>query len=101
EPEPTEQWPALPRGARYAVEFVEVPDQLIAAVQRVLRKVAVAQHLPAAQNLIAHLPDLVAVTHDGDILSDHFAAGGSSASPTLIEVHSAIDDAERPLSETR
>jgi chromosome segregation protein len=99
ETERTEQWPALPPGARYAVEFVEVPDQLTTAVQRVLRKVAVVENLPAAQNLIAQLPDVVAVTHDGDILSDHFAAGGSSASPTLIEVQSAIDDAERRLTE--
>ena len=68
-------------------------------MQRVLRKVAVVENLPAAQNLIAQLPDVVAVTHDGDILSDHFAAGGSSATPTLIEVQSAIDDAERRLTE--
>ena len=82
-----------------AVEFVEVPDQLSAAVQRVLRKVAVVENLPAAWKLIAQLPDVVAVTRDGDILSDHFAAGGSSATPTLIEVQSAIDDAERRLTE--
>ena len=99
ETERTDQWPALPPGARYAVEFVEVPEQLTAAVQRVLRKVAVVEDLPAAQNLIARLPDVVAVTYDGDILSAHFAAGGSSASPTLIEVQSAIDDAERRLTE--
>jgi chromosome segregation protein len=97
--EQTDQWPVLPPGAQYAVEFVDVPDQLIAAVQRVLRKVAVVEDLPAAQNLIARLPDVVAVTHDGDVLSAHFAAGGSSASPTLIEVQSAIDDAERRLTE--
>ena len=99
ETERTDQWPALSPGARYAVEFVEVPEQLTAAVQRVLRKVAVVEDLPAAQNLIARLPDVVAVTYDGDILSAHFAAGGSSASPTLIEVQSAIDDAERRLTE--
>ena len=29
-----------------------------------------------------------------------FAAGGSSATPTLIEVQAAIDDAERRLTET-
>ena len=64
-------------GARYAVELVEVPDQLT-AVHRVLRKVAVVEDLPAARSLIAQLPDVVAVTHDGDVLSAHFAAGGSS-----------------------
>jgi chromosome segregation protein len=33
------------------------------------------------------------------VLSAHFAAGGSSTSPTLIEVQSAIDDTERRLTE--
>jgi chromosome segregation protein len=93
--EPTDPWPALPAGARYAVEVVDVPDQLTAAVRRVLRKVALVDNLSAARNLIAGLPDLVAVTRDGDVMSTHFAAGGSSATPTLIEFQSAIDDAER------
>jgi chromosome segregation protein len=97
--ESTDQWPTLPPGARYAVGLVEVPDPLASAVQRVLRKVAVVDDLPAASSLIAQLPDVVAVTHDGDVLSAHFAAGGSSAAPTLIEVQSAIDDAERRLTE--
>ena len=57
------------------------------------------EDLPPAQSLIAQLPDVVAVTRDGDVLSAHFAAGGSSASPTLIEVQSAIEDAERRLTE--
>ena len=86
-------------GAHYAVGLVEVPDQLTASVQRVLRKVAIVEDLPAAQSLIAQLPDVVAVTREGDVLSAHFAAGGSSASPTLIEVQSAIDDAKRRLTE--
>jgi chromosome segregation protein len=100
ETERTDEWPVLPHGARYAVGLVEVPDQLTAAVQRALRKVAVVENLSAAQSLISHLPDVVAVTHDGDVVSAHFAAGGSSSTPTLIEVQSAIDDAERRLAET-
>ena len=44
-------------------------------------------------------PDLVAVTRDGDVLSAHFAAGGSSAQPSLIEVQAAIDEAEERLTE--
>ena len=50
ETERREQWPSLPPEARYAVELVEVPDQLSTAVQRVLRKVAVVENLPAAQS---------------------------------------------------
>jgi chromosome segregation protein len=99
ETERFDTWPALPDGARYAAELVEVPDQLTAAVHRVLRKVAVVENLPAAQSLITQLPDVVAVTREGDVLSAHFAAGGSAANPTLIEVQSAIDDGERRLTE--
>ena len=97
--EQIEDWPALPTGARYAVEVIDVPDQLTPAVNRLLRKAALVESLPAARNLIATLPDVVAITRDGDVLSAHFAAGGSSATPTLIELQAAIDDAERRLSE--
>ena len=99
---PSEQpggWPPLPASARYAVDVVTVPEELRGAVQRVLRKVAVVDELSAAQDLVAGLPDLVAVTRDGDVLSAHFAAGGSSAQPSLIEVQAAIDEAEERLTE--
>ncbi len=99
---PSEQpgdWPALPASARYAIDVVTVPEDLRGAVQRVLRKVAVIDELRAAQDLVAALPDLVAVTRDGDVLSAHFAAGGSSAQPSLIEVQAAIDEAEERLTE--
>jgi chromosome segregation protein len=94
-----DQWPTLPSGARYALDVVEVPGQLQAAVRRVLRKVALVEDLASARKLVADLPDLIAVTGDGDVLSSHFAAGGSSATPSLIELQSAIDDAERRLTE--
>ena len=97
DPEPIGDWPTLPASARYAIDVVEVPTELAGAVRRVLRKVAVVEDLPAAQSLVAALPDVVAVTRDGDVLSTHFAAGGSSAQPSLIEVQAAIDDAEQRL----
>ncbi len=90
-------WPRLPEGARYAVEVVDVPSELAGAVRRVLRKMALVEDLPAARALVAALPDVVAVTRDGDVLGSHFAAGGSSAQPSLIEVQAAIDDAEQRL----
>ena len=99
EAESVEDWPVLPAGAQYAVEVVDVPDQLWPAVNRTLRKVALVESLPGARNLIATVPDVVAVTRDGDVLSAHFAAGGSSATPTLIELQAAIEDAERRLTD--
>ena len=94
-----ETWPELPGSARYAVDVVDVPPELRAAVRRVLRKVALVEDLDAAHRLVAAVPEIVAVTRDGDVLSTHFASGGSSTQPTLIEVQAAIDDAETRLAE--
>ena len=99
EPERPDRWPILPAGVRYAVEVVDVRPELRPAVCRVLRKVAVVADLAAAHRLVAAVPDVVAVTRDGDVLSTHFASGGSSAQPSLIEVQAAIDDAEARLAE--
>ncbi|GAB3929571.1 chromosome partition protein Smc [Microlunatus endophyticus] len=92
-------WPALPAGVRYAAEVVSCRDDLRPAVNRALRKVAVVDDLAAARGLVAALPDVTAVTRDADLLSAHFAAGGSSAQPSLIEVQAAVDEAEQKLAE--
>ncbi len=92
-------WPALPDGARYAVDVVEAPDALRAAVARALSAVAVVDDLAVARALITERPEVVAVTRDGDVLSDWYAAGGSSAQPSLIELQASVDDAERQLAE--
>ena len=42
---------------------------------------------------------MIAVTREGDVLGAHYASGGSSAQPSLIEVQAAIDDAETRLAE--
>ncbi len=92
-------WPGLPEGAVYAVDVVETPPDIAAATRRLLRKVALVDDLPAARTLVDRLPDLTAVTTDGDLLSTHYAAGGSNAQPSLIEVQAAVDDAEQRLTE--
>ncbi|WP_152362389.1 chromosome segregation protein SMC [Microlunatus speluncae] len=90
-------WPTPPAGVRYAVDAVECSPELRPAVDRMLRKVAVVEDLPAARDLIRQYADLTAVTRDGDVLSAHFAAGGSTAQPSLIEVQAAVDEAEQKL----
>ncbi len=90
-------WPALPTGARYAAETVSCREDLRASVHRLLRKVAVTDDLATARKLIDAVPDVIAVTRDADLMSAHFAAGGSSAQPSLIEVQAAVDDAEERL----
>ena len=42
---------------------------------------------------------MTAVTRDGDLLGAHFAAGGSSAQPSLIEIQAAVDEATAALQE--
>ena len=37
------------------------------------------------------------MTRDGDLLGAHFAAGGSSSQPSLIEVQAAVDEAAEQL----
>ena len=93
----TGSWPRLPDGAVYAVDVVEAPAQLRAALTRRLSKTAVVEDLAAARALVAATPDVVAVTRDGDLLGAHFAVGGSGDRSSLLEVQAAVDDATEQL----
>ncbi|GCD91928.1 chromosome segregation protein SMC [Nocardioides sp. LS1] len=92
-------WPGLPGHATYAVDVVECPDALGGALARLLFKVAVVDDLADAQLLVAQLPDVTAVTREGDVLGAHFASGGSSKQPSLIEIQAAVDEAATQLAE--
>ena len=95
-PDDRSSWPTLPAafsGATYALDVVEAPAEIRAAVARLLFKVAVVDDLTAARALIADLPDLTAVTREGDLIGAHFAAGGSSSQPSLLEIQAAVDEA--------
>ncbi len=90
-------WPGLPVAAVYAMDVVECPAELRGALARLLFKVAVVDDLAAARTLVRDTPDVTAVTLDGDLLGAHFASGGSSSQPSLIEVQAAVDDATEKL----
>ncbi len=92
-------WPGLPGHAAYAVDVVECPDALRPGLARLLFKVAVVDDLSAARSLVADLPDVTAVTREGDLLGAHFASGGSSSQPSLIEIQAAVDEAAEQLTE--
>lgn len=92
-------WPGLPAGATYALDVVEAPAELTGALTRLLRKVAVVDDLPAARRLVGEAPDVVAVTREGDVLGAHFASGGSSSQPSLLEIQAAVDEAGQQLAE--
>ena len=92
-------WPGLPGHAAYAVDVVSCPDTLRPALARLLFKTAVVSDLDAARALVADLPDVTAVTREGDVYGAHFAAGGSASQPSLLEIQAAYDDASTQLAE--
>jgi chromosome segregation protein len=92
-------WPVLPDGARWAVELVEAPAALRAALERALDRVAVVADLDAARELVRRRPELRAVTAAGDLLGTDWAVGGSASAPSVIEVQAAVDEAETKLAE--
>ena len=100
-PAANRDWPALPGGieAAYAVDVVECPDHLRPALTRLLFKTAVVDDLAAARRLVDALPDVTAVTRDGDVLGAHFAAGGSTGQQSLIEIQAAVDEADAAFAE--
>ena len=92
-------WPALPPGARWALDLVEAPEVLRPALARLLRRVAVVDTLTSARALAE--AGLRAVTVDGDLLGADWAAGGSSGAPSLLEVQAAVDEATARHDEAR
>ena len=92
-------WPGLPSHASYAVDAVECPDELRPSLARLLHKVAVVDDLNAARALVSELPDVTAVTREGDVLGAFAAAGGSSSQPSLLEIQAAVDEASAQLLE--
>jgi chromosome segregation protein len=92
-------WPALPSGAVYAADVIEVRETLRAAVRRLLERMAIVDDLAAARAVVAGSPTVTAVTRDGDVLGAHFASGGSSSKQSLLEVQAAVTQAEQDLAD--
>jgi chromosome segregation protein len=97
--ESSSDWPRLPGGLRYIVDVIAAPTALRPALSRVLRRVVAVDDLPSARAVVAEVPDVVAVTRDGDLLGAHVAHGGSSNAPSLLEVQAAVDEAADQLAE--
>lgn len=92
-------WPALPAGARWARDLVQGPPALSAALDRLLDRVAVVSDLDAARGLVADAHDVTAVTFAGDVVTAGLVQGGSSSSPSLLEVQAAVDEAAEKVAE--
>ncbi|MDQ0987332.1 AAA family ATPase [Streptomyces sp. V2I9] len=78
-------------------DLVRGPAALVGAVRRLVPDTVVVGTLEDAEALIAAHPALTAVTGDGDVLSAHFAHGGSAGAPSLLEVQASVDEAAAEL----
>ncbi|MEV6616266.1 AAA family ATPase [Streptomyces sp. NPDC051051] len=86
-------------GHLLAADLVRAPAELMPAVRRLLRGVAVVGTLEDAEELVHARPELTAVTAEGDLLGAHFAQGGSAGTPSLLEAQASVDEAAAELEE--
>ncbi|WP_415961263.1 AAA family ATPase [Streptomyces sp. 021-4] len=98
---------ALPHGrtetltttAPAVADLLSGPAPLMDAVRRLVRDTVVVPTLEDAEALVAAHPGLTAVTGEGDVLSAHFAHGGSAGAPSLLEVQASVDEAAAELAD--
>jgi len=93
--DPAPPRPALPDGARWAVDLVRAPDQLRPALERALRDVVFVTDLATARRIVGYAPTLRAVTPEGDVIGAYAAAGGSAKQQSYLEVQSAVEEARQ------
>jgi chromosome segregation protein len=89
--------PALPAGARWAVDLVSGPAELAGAVSELLADVVVVADLTQSAGFVGENPDFRCVTADGDLIGAHWAHGGSAGAQSLLDVRAAADDAAAKL----
>jgi chromosome segregation protein len=97
--------PPLPAGSSWAADLVAIApsvDQTAAAglahsVSSLLAGIAVVPDLAAAVRLVEDLPEVTAVTREGDLLSTASASGGARAPASPLAVRAAIAQAEERL----
>ncbi|MGC5535862.1 AAA family ATPase [Streptomyces sp. SR-10] len=80
-------------------DLVRGPVALLGAVRRLVQDMVVVGTLEDAEELVAAHPGITAVTGEGDVLSGHFAQGGSAGVPSLLEVQASVDEAAAELAD--
>ncbi|AVM65504.1 chromosome segregation protein SMC [Dietzia sp. oral taxon 368] len=80
-------------GARWALDVVDVPEDLVAAVTALLVDVVVVDDLAAAHAQVDADRRVRAVTRGGELAGAGWTVGGSASGRTGLEIQSAIDAA--------
>src|ERR1700689_3279050 len=75
---PDHSHPALPVGARWAVDLVSGPAELAGAAGELLANVVVVADLSESAGFVGENPDFRCVTVDGDLIGAHWAHGGAA-----------------------
>ncbi len=86
-------------GVTLAADLVKVPDELAAAIGRLLSGVVVAPDLATGLDVIAADPAVAVVTADGDLIGAHWAKGGSAGGQSLLGLRAAARHAADQLAE--
>ncbi|PZU48096.1 MAG: chromosome segregation protein SMC [Arsenicicoccus sp.] len=95
-------WPQLPGYAVWAADTVRAKDgdeSLLRAVTGLLTRVALVQDADDAALLVRAMPGVTVVTADGDVYGPGWVRGGSSAAPSLLELTSALEEAQAGVGE--
>ncbi|HSP59714.1 MAG TPA: AAA family ATPase, partial [Ornithinimicrobium sp.] len=91
--------PVLPSTAVWAVDVITpVGDSggpLLPALGALLEGVVLVDDPGSARRIVEELPRTTAVTPEGDVYGPGWVRGGSSAAPSLIELQSALDEAQQ------
>ena len=70
---------------------------LHSVLEIVLNGCVAADSLSDAERIVSSYPELIAITRDGDLIARSRVRGGSSTSPSLIEITSLIEKSEVDL----
>jgi chromosome segregation protein len=88
-----------PAGTRAVLDVVTAPGDVRSALARLAAATVVVDDADTAQRLVVEHPELRAVTRDGDLFGAAWAAGGSHATPSLLEIRAAHSEAEQRLAD--
>src|SRR4029077_15628082 len=93
-------WPELPHGTRWAVDLLAAPDALLPALSRALDPVVVVDDRAPAGEVLEQIPDVRAVTADGDLIGPDWAVGGSAGGQSMLVIQATRDRASQELAVT-